>query len=341
MLKTSKLKPLKTIKNVTLLASLMAAALSTFPAHATTLKISHVRPQGTVVDNDIKQLSNDLKASTDGDLKLRVYAANALGDYTLVQERISIGAIDMALQPASTSTDRRMQIGLLPFLANDWQEAQNIYGSNAPVREAMEELFAKQDITLLAAYPVYFGGISLNRNAVGAGDPDITKGIKLRVPPIKSFQLLADNVGYIGSPLPFSEAFTAVQTGVVDGVIGSGAEGYYASFRDVTKTYIPLNTHFEIWYLMINSERLEDLDEAERTALKTAAAKFENRRWGAAQLDQKANEQKLVEAGATIIEMTPSQLSKTANKVRATVWPQIIDDIGSDWSQPILDKALN
>lgn len=341
MLKTSKLKPLKTIKNVTLLASLMAAALSTFPAHATTLKISHVRPQGTIVDNDINQLSNDLKASTDGDLKLRVYAANALGDYTLVQERISIGAIDMALQPASTSTDRRMQIGLLPFLANDWQEAQNIYGANAPVREAMEELFAKQDITLLAAYPVYFGGISLNRNAVDAGDPDVTKGIKLRVPPIKSFQLLADNVGYIGSPLPFSEAFTAVQTGVVDGVIGSGAEGYYASFRDVTKTYIPLNTHFEIWYLMINSERLEDLDEAERTALKTAAAQFENRRWGAAQLDQKANEQKLVEAGATIIEMTPSQLSKTANKVRATVWPQIIDDIGSDWSQPILDKALN
>ncbi|MCG9559359.1 TRAP transporter substrate-binding protein DctP [Vibrio kanaloae] len=341
MLKTSKLKPLKTIKNVTMLASLMAAALSTFPAHATTLKISHVRPQGTVVDNDIKQLSNDLKASTDGDLKLRVYAANALGDYTLVQERISIGAIDMALQPASTSTDRRMQIGLLPFLANDWQEAQNIYGSNAPVREAMEELFAKQDITLLAAYPVYFGGISLNRNAVGAGDPDMTKGIKLRVPPIKSFQLLADNVGYIGSPLPFSEAFTAVQTGVVDGVIGSGAEGYYASFRDVTKTYIPLNTHFEIWYLMINSERLEDLDEAERAALITAAAQFENRRWGAAQLDQKANEQKLVEAGATIIEMTPSQLNKTANKVRATVWPQIIDDIGSDWSQPILDKALN
>ncbi|NOJ11294.1 TRAP transporter substrate-binding protein DctP [Vibrio splendidus] len=341
MLKTSKLKPLKTIKNVTLLASLMAAALSTFPAHATTLKISHVRPQGTVVDNDIKQLSNDLKASTDGDLKLRVYAANALGDYTLVQERISIGAIDMALQPASTSTDRRMQIGLLPFLANDWQEAQNIYGANAPVREAMEELFAKQDITLLAAYPVYFGGISLNRNAVDAGDPDATKGIKLRVPPIKSFQLLADNVGYIGSPLPFSEAFTAVQTGVVDGVIGSGAEGYYASFRDVTKTYIPLNTHFEIWYLMINSERLEDLDEAERAALKTAAAQFENRRWDAAQLDQKANEQKLVEAGATIIEMTPSQLSKTANKVRATVWPQIIDDIGSDWSQPILDKALN
>ncbi|MCG9727698.1 TRAP transporter substrate-binding protein DctP [Vibrio brasiliensis] len=341
MIKTSMFVPKKALKKYTLLASLIAAAATMLPAQATTLKISHVRPQGTVVDNDIKQLSNELKAATEGDLKLRVYAANALGDYTLVQERISVGAIDMALQPASTSTDRKMQIGLLPFLANNWEEAQNIYGSGAPVRQAMEDLFAKQDITLLAAYPVYFGGISLNRSAVDAGNPDVSKGIKLRVPPIKSFQLLADNVGYIGSPLPFSEAFTAVQTGVVDGVIGSGAEGYYASFRDVTKTYIPLNTHFEIWYLMINSERFEDLDDQEKNALATAAAEFESCRWDAAQLDQKANEQKLVDAGATIVEMTPAQLKLTADKVRSTVWPQIIDDIGSDWSQPILEKALN
>lgn len=148
-------------------------------------------------------------------------------------------------------------------------------------------------------------------------------------------------MGYIGSPLPFSEAFTAVQTGVVDGVIGSGAEGYYASFRDVTKTYIPLNTHFELWYLLINSERLADLDDNEQQALKAASEKFESRRWDAAQIDQKENEQRLVEAGATIVEMTPAQLSKTAEKVRATVWPQIINDMGSEWSQPILDKALN
>ncbi|WP_428776263.1 TRAP transporter substrate-binding protein DctP [Vibrio sp.] len=338
---TSKFAAAKTLKKCTLVASLVAATLAVIPAQATTLKISHVRPQGTVVDNDIKQLSSELQKATDGDVKLRIYAANALGDYTLVQERISVGAIDMALQPASTSTDRRMQIGLLPFLANNWEEAQKIYGSGAPVREAMETLFAEQDITLLAAYPVYFGGISLNRAAKDAGDPNAAKGFKLRVPPIKSFQLLADNVGYIGSPLPFSEAFTAVQTGVVDGVIGSGAEGYYASFRDVTKTYIPLNTHFEIWYLMINSERLDDLDDNEQQALKTAAAEFEKHRWGAAQEDQKANEQRLADAGATIVEVTPSQLANTAEKVRATVWPTIINDMGSEWSQPILDKALN
>ncbi len=337
---TSMFESKKTLKKYTIIASLVASSIAVLPAHATTLKISHVRPQGTVVDNDIKQLSSDVESATNGDLKLRIYAANALGDYTLVQERVSVGAVDMAVQPASASTDRKMQLGLLPFLANDWKQAKEIFGKGAPVRNAMEELFSKQDITILAAYPVYFGGIALNREPVSPGDPNVAKGIKLRVPPIKSFQLLADNIGYIGSPLPYSEAFTAVQTGVVDGVIGSGAEGYYASFRDVTKSYIPLNTHFEIWYLMINTERFSDLDENEQQALKAAAEKFEEHRWQVAPSDQKANEQKLVDAGASIAEVSAEQLKQNAEKVRSTVWPQILDDIGADWSKSILDKAL-
>ena len=210
-------------------------------AQATELKISHVRPQDTTIDKEVKVFADAVAKATGDDVTIRVFPASALGDYTTVQERISVGAIDMAVQPAATAAERKMQISSFPYLAENWEQARKIYGPGGPVRKAMEELFAKQDITMLAAYPVYFGGIALNRDAVSPGDPDADKGVKVRVPGIKSFQLLAEEIGYIPSPIPFSEAFTAVQTGVVDGVIGSGAEGYYASFRDVTKTYIPAN----------------------------------------------------------------------------------------------------
>ena len=95
------------------------------------------------------------------------------------------------------------------------------------VRDVMTGLYAEQDITMLAAYPVYFGGIALNVENANPASTE-TNGIKVRVPGIKSFQLTGEALGYIPSPIPFSEAFTAVQTGVVDGVIASGAEGYYA-----------------------------------------------------------------------------------------------------------------
>ncbi len=323
----------------TISATVLAAGLSlTAVAEAATLKISHIRPQGAIVDQELKAFASDVKQSTDGDVKVKIFAASALGDYTTVQERISVGAIDMAVQPAATAASRKMQISAFPYVAENWEQAREIYGPGGAIYDAMKDLYAKQDITMLAAYPVYFGGVALNRDAVSPGDPSISKGIKVRVPGIKSFQLTAGALGYISSPIPFSEAFTAVQTGVVDGVVGSGAEGYYASFRDVTKTYVPVNTHFEVWYMIINSERYQDLDDEDRVALQKAAVEFESKRWWRAEADQSAYEQKLADNGATIIELSDDELAAAAKKVRAEVWPQILEDVGQDWGQGVLDR---
>lgn len=304
-------------------------------ASAQSMKLSHVRPQGTTADNDVRALASELGKTSS--IKIEVFPANALGDYTVVQERVAVGAVDMALQPAATAGDRRMQLGAFPYLANDWAGAQKAFGKTSPLRTAMREMFQKQGIKVLAAYPMYFGGIALNKAPVSPTNPDTAKGIKLRVPPIKSFQLTANELGYIGAPLPFSEAFTAVQTGVVDGVLGSGAEGYYASFRDVTKHYIAANTHFEIWYLLMNAEKYDGLKAADRAALDKAAAEFESSRWAKAEADQAENEKKLEQAGAKIVRLSPAELAAHSAKVRKTVWPEIMKDVGVGFSKPILD----
>lgn len=307
-------------------------------AQAQTLKLSHVRPQDATIDVETRAFAAAVAAATADKVKIEIFPASALGDYTTVQERVSVGAIDMAVQPAGTAADRRMQIASFPYLAENWAQARSVYGPGGAVREAMGELYAAQDITMLAAYPVYFGGIALNRAAVNPGGTE-PNGIKVRVPGIKSFQLTGEALGYIPAPIPFSEAFTAVQTGVVEGVIGSGAEGYYASFRDVTKTYIPANTHFEVWFMIISNESLSKLSEADAAALRKEAEAFEVKRWEVAEADQGKNEQKLVDAGATRVSLTDAELAAMSDKVRATVWPQILEDIGKDWGQAILDKV--
>jgi len=307
-------------------------------ASAADLKMSHVRPQDTTIDVELRAFAEKVDAATGGDVKISLFPASALGDYTSVQERISVGAIDMATQPAATAADRKMQISSFPFLAANWAQAREIYGPGGVVRNVMGELYAKQDITMLAAYPVYFGGIALNTDAVHPGDPS-PNGIKVRVPGIKSFQLTGEALGYIPSPIPFSEAFTAIQTGVVDGVIGSGAEGYYASFRDVTKTYIPANTHFEVWYMIISNESLAELDSEDQAALKAEAEAFEATRWTVAEADQGKNEQRLADdLGTTVVELSDEQLAAMAAKVRADVWPVVLEDVGVEWGQGILDQ---
>jgi TRAP-type C4-dicarboxylate transport system substrate-binding protein len=333
MEKGNKMKPL-------LYATVFATVvgLSGF-AQAAELKISHVRPQGATIDVELHDFADAVKKATNGDIKIDIFAANALGDYTTVQQSVSVGVIDMAIQPAATAEDRRMQIASFPFLASNWKQARKIYGPGGIINKTMKELYAKQDITMLAAYPVYFGGISLNRAPITPGTTE-PKGIKIRVPGTKSYQLTGEALGYIPAPIPFSDAYTAVQTGVVDGVIGSGAEGYYASFGDVTKSYIPLNDHFEVWFMIINTDTFKGLSAADQEAMQAEATKFETKRWDVAQKDQGKWEKKLAtDKGATLVKLTDDQLAAMSAKIREKVWPVILKDIGEDWGKAILEKA--
>jgi TRAP-type C4-dicarboxylate transport system substrate-binding protein len=322
---------------VVLLASM---ALMAGSIQAKTLKISHVRPQGTAIDKDLRWFSDTLKEASGGKIKAKIYPASALGDYTIVQERVGLGAVDMACQPPSSAADKRFQLVYFPYMVKDWAQAKKNYASGAPLRMTVADLYAKQDIHLLAAWPVYFGGIAFNTEVKGYGDPDAKKGVKLRVPPMKTFQLLADTTGYLGTPIPFSDAFTAVQTGVVDGVIGSGAEGYYSSFRDVTKYYLPSNTHFEVWYLIISKKQFDKFSPEEQQQLQDVANQFEERRWGVAEADQAANEKRLADYGAKILEISPAEIAATAKKIRSVVWPQILEDVGQEWGQGVLDSIV-
>lgn len=328
------------ISSVRVLTTAIALSVSVSTmAEAASLMLSHVRPEGTAIDNDARAFAEEVAKATDGAVKIRLFPASALGDYTTVQEGLSIGSVDMAVQPPSSEVDRRFQLAYLPYLVQNWEDAETTFSPGAPLREAVEGLYAEQDIHVLGAWPVYFGGVALNAEVENATDPTVKKGARLRVPPMKSFQLMADNIGYIGSPLPFSDAFTAIQTGVVDGIMGSGAEGYYASFRDVTQYYLPLNTHFEMWYLLINQPAYDSLTKGQQDAFAAAAERFEANRWETAEADQARNEKLLEEAGATIISASDEQIAAHATIVREKVWPIILDDIGADWANQVLDRA--
>ncbi len=84
------------MKRSLFVSALLAASLSlTGIAQALELKISHVRPQGATIDNDLKDYAAAVEKASKGDVKLKIFAASALGNYTTVQEKISVGAIDM------------------------------------------------------------------------------------------------------------------------------------------------------------------------------------------------------------------------------------------------------
>jgi hypothetical protein len=74
----------------------------------------------------------------------------------------------------------------MPYIVTNWKEAEKAYGPGGVIFHKMAEHLAKQDIHVLAAWPVYFGGIVLTKEPPAPADPNVPKNIKILVPPIRS-----------------------------------------------------------------------------------------------------------------------------------------------------------
>ena len=300
----------------------------TSSALAADWKLSTIRPQGTSVHKDAEAFIQKIKDGTEGRINIVIYPNSQLGDYQVVQERISVGSVEMAIQPISTTVDRQMQLLNMPYLIKDWEGVKKNYLTGTPFMDWAAKRFERQDIVLLATWPCYFGGTALTKEPANYGDPAAPKGLKVRVIPQKSFELLATSQGYLATPLPLAETFTALQTGIVDGAFGAGAEGYYSNFRDVLKFYVPANTHMEQWYVIMNKELFDGLSDADKKVVLDAAKEMESNRIVVAPQETLEYEKKLDDYGVKVLPLTPEQLSALAEASRAAIFPEIRKAIG-------------
>jgi TRAP-type C4-dicarboxylate transport system substrate-binding protein len=303
-----------------------------------TLKLAHIRPQGSVADEDIRAFAADVEKRTNGTIKFEIYPASQLGDYTTVLERISIGDVDMQIAPIGTNLDKAFGISYCPYLVQNWEEAKKVYSSDGDLVSNMAAICEKNDIKLIGTYPLYFGGIALTKKPKDPANVDVREETKIRVPNMKAFDLTAQELGYISTPLPAADTFTSMQTGMVDGAIGYGAEGYYSNYRDLIKYYLPINDHFELWYACLSSATWEKMSASQREAITAAAKAMEEKRFGEAEKQEKEYEEKLTAAGIEVIQFTDEQLAQFAKIVREKVWPQTKADFNEEFFNSIVEK---
>ena len=294
-------------------------------------KFAHIRPAGTAIDKDVRAFADRVAKESGGRIVIEIFPASQLGDYTVVQERVSLGAIEMQVGPLGTTVDKRLNLPNAPYLAKDWKDARMLFSRESQLRKKTVELLQKQGLQPIGGWPVYFGGIVLTKEPASPGDPDVPKNIKIRVPPIKSFEVTAQALGYLATPIPWADTFTAMQSGIVNGAIGGGAEGYFSNFRDLAKYYLAVNDHFEYWFLYINSGLWDKLSDGDRKLLQTAADDMEKARWAVAEQDEQANEKRLSDAGIKVIKFSTPELQKMADKSRKVGWPIIKRDIGAEF----------
>lgn len=304
-----------------------------------TLTLAHIRPVGSPSDLAIHAFADEVEKSTNGTVKIDIHPASELGEYTTVQERVSIGDVDMQIASLGTNMDKFFGVSNTAYLCSNWKEAKQVFAPDGVMANMIKERLAKYNLTYLTNYPLYFGGIILNREPIDPTNPNAKSGIKIRVPSMTTFEKTATSLGYLATPLPSSEMFTSIQTGVVDGAIGAGAEMYKNTLADLNKYYLPINDHFETWWMYINTDKWNSLSDSQRKAIQTAADNLNKKRWEVAEQETKEYEQKLRDSGCVVVEYSDDQLKEFAKVARAAVWPAITEEYGKADFEKIVNSV--
>lgn len=303
-------------------------------AHAETLRLSTLKNPGSPGELAVQELAKQVEARTEGRVVIKVYPSDQLGDYTEVYEQMMQGVVDMALQPVPALDDKRVAITWFPYAFTDYASAEEMHKSGGAVFEIINGATSERNVAVLGVYGEGMGGAGFTKDVTDAGNPDAKHDLKVRVwPGGATHQALLERFGYSTGTLPWAELYTGMQTGIVDGQVGGTAAMTIENFKDITKTWVQFNDHFEANWFLIAQDSLAKLTDGDQQVLREVVQDLSAKRWAEVKAADEAALEELRAAGVTVITFDDDTLEKLAEVTRADVWPKIAGELGAGYDQ--------
>src|SRR5665647_416136 len=254
-----------------LLSAAIVAVLAALPSLATAqteLKLGHVGEPGSLIGAAADEFASRANAKLGGKYKVVVYGSSQLGGDKELLQKVKLGTIDMA-EPSTVMSSEADIFGVceMPYLVKDRDHMKRI--EKELFWSKFEPEAEKKGIKVLAVWEG--GSRSPTNNKHPINVPSDLKGIKLRVPEgkwrVKMFQAYGANP----SPMKYSEVFTALQTGVMDGQENPYAQIASAKFYEVQK-YLSITGHvYSPAYLVVSTKKWPALPADVRKILEDTA----------------------------------------------------------------------
>ena len=270
------------------------------------------------------QVANEVKEKTNGRIEITVYPANQLGDYTLVYEELIRGTIEMAAISVPSQFDPRLEVTYINCFVRNFDEAKTVFAPDGWLFKKMDELSARLGVKLLGFQVEGFIGIGSTKPVNEPLNPNADKSILVRIPNMDVYKLGAEAMGYRTVTVPWAEVYTALQTGVADGVDGMTPTAAYTMLKDVLKYWYDLNYSVENFNYMISMKTWEKLSEGDRKIIADACARVTDMSIELAKEDQEKHLELMRQAGIEVHTYTAEELKPIFEKVSAT-WDQLAD----------------
>ncbi len=257
------------MNRLTWISSIVLAICWTFAAQAQTeLKFGHVGEPGSLFEASANEFARRANERLGSDYKVVTFGSSQLGTDEELLQKLLLGTADFAL-PSTVMSSVVPEFGLfeMPYLVKDREhmkriEQEVVWPTLVPAAEA-------KGYKVLAVWENGFRNITNNKRPITT--PQDLEGVKLRTPSgqwrVKMFQAYGANP----TPMSFSEVFTALQTGVVDGQENPFTQIYSAKFHEV-QDYLSLTGHvYTPAYVLAGKNKWESLPEDVRKILEETA----------------------------------------------------------------------
>jgi len=261
------------------------------------VKLGHVGEPGSLFQKSADEYAKRANAKLGGKAKVVAFGSSQLGSDEEMMQKLKLGTIDMAL-PSTVMSSQVDLFGIfeMPYLVKDRGHMARI--EKEIFWTKLEPEAEKKGLKVLAVWENGFRQITNSKRPIKA--PADLAGIKLRVPGgkwrVKMFQAYGANP----SPMKFSEVFTALQTGVMDGEENPFTQIYSAKFQEVQK-YLSLTGHvYTPAYLTVGKTKWETLPPDVRKILEDTAKETQAYVYETAEKDDADLLVKLKQAGMQV-----------------------------------------
>lgn len=241
-----------------------------------------------------------------------------------------MGLVDFYIGTVATTLSARLDVVNIPGLDVDWDSATEVAFKPGFI-DMCKAVGKDVGWQVFGLFPVGNNLGIANIKFTPTPEEVAPLGLKSRCMVMKSDELTVAALGYIATPMPWSELPSGLITGVVDVACGPAAmdlpiftgicKYVYAYWYRVEKQ--PVAMSLKVW------NTLSEEDQAILTKAGEAAIK---KGWEIARRIDEASKAKAVPEWGyeEVIELTPAQHKANIMAVREQVWPELEATLGKD-----------
>ena len=271
----TKTRALTGLLATTLAATLLAGCASGAPGGGSPvakIQLSIPDPLTSSVGVSAQHFADQVKKTSNGSVVVTVVpnGTSFSGDQNAAVTRLQGGSLDALILSTSVyaSVVPEMNAISIPYLFDDTKE-EAAFLAGEPGDVLKEKLKEKNTVALSFLTRT---GRQITNSERPIEQPSDLKGLKIRVPGNPLWTDFFGKLGASPTTMAFSEVFTGLQTGTIDGQENPIEVPWTNKFSEVQK-YVSLTHHInDAWVLALSSKKWDSLNEDQKKILTDASA---------------------------------------------------------------------